>query len=154
MLERIKSEFPELYTKTGKFSKKEPKRYKCECGHTFNRTKNKRIGGIGFGFIVCEECGEKGKRNEVHGIWKRMINNQIEQEDFLLKTIKEHKEISKETLSELATKEFEEVTREALGSLCYFGYLMIQKKNVNGVETIHYSIKEGVDTESRYQTLY
>lgn len=154
MFKRMKSEFPELYTKTGKLSKKKPKHFVCECGHTFNRTQNQTVGGFKIGVIICEECGNSGKKNVAHDVWERMMNTQMQQEDFLLEVIKERGSIEKKELIQLQEEAFpgnyESYERKALGYLCYFGYLNVKKEVTNDKNLFYYSINPEIDTDSRY----
>lgn len=157
MFERMKNEFPELYTKTGKLSKRSPKRFICECGHTFNRYRTQTVGGFKLGVLVCDECGELGKRNPAYSIWERMVSTQMQQEDFLIEIIKEKGSIEKKELIQLQEKAFpdtcESYERTALGYLCYFSFLKVQKKIIDGEKVFSYSINPEIDTDRRYAIL-
>lgn len=151
MVSKVKETFPELYTKRGELSKREPKKYQCSCGHPFFKLKTTlRLPGITFASPICEQCGKKAKENIAYNIWKRMENHQLEQEDFILNTVAERTVIEKKELESLLAEQFQETT-QALGTLVYFGYLIVdaQKRDEEGV--VEYRINSLKDLENRYE---
>lgn len=153
MMSKVKDEFPDIYTKQGKIRKREPKKYKCDCGHSFSRLKTVGdFGGIKFGSPICPGCGNKAKDNLSHNVWKRAINGQFEEEDFILNTVKEHGLITKEDLQEILSNKFGNNTN-ALGTLVYFGYLNVDAKKRDDLGIIEYSINPKKSLESRYELI-
>ncbi|KXY51332.1 hypothetical protein AT268_33165 [Bacillus cereus] len=152
MLSVVKKEFPELYTKRGVVKKQKPKQFKCDCGNEFNKTKKVNFGWVGFAIPVCSECGGKAKKSVLYNIWKRMINNQIEQEDFILNVVMSNPSISKERIQMLLAEKFDE-SREALGYLVYFGYLQVDKEKRDTLKHIEYTVNQEKDLSHRYEIL-
>lgn len=152
MLSVVKKEFPELFTKKGVVRKTEPKRYKCQCGNTFNKVKRYNMGGLGFGIPVCSECGERAEKSVTNKIWSRLINHQIEQEDFILNAVMNNPSISKEQLNSLLNEKFATKTN-ALGHLVYFGYLPVDKEKRDTLKIIEYKINKEKDLLHRYEKL-
>lgn len=153
MLLKIPVEYPELYTKKGELSKREPKKYICECGHAFNKTQKLNFPGIGFAIPVCTECGNKGKASTAHGIWKRMKNRQIEQEDYILEVVTERSSIQYEELEQIMRARFEGYSGEALRYLVYFGYMNVDKELRDNQGIVVYSINRKKDLVARYENL-
>jgi hypothetical protein len=152
MLSTVKKEFPELYTKKGELRKTEPKRFVCKCGHAFNKTKSVRVGGIVFGVRACEKCGEKVKESPSYSIWKRMINNQIEQEDFILNEVIQNSNIEKDQLQELINNQFK-TDDHALGHLVYFGYLQVDTEKRDTLNRIEYTVNPNKNLSARYERI-
>jgi hypothetical protein len=146
MASKVYVYFPEIYTKSGALKKREPKKYICDCGHEFSKTVAVRLPGITFGLKTCEKCGRKGKDNPAYNVWKRMVNKQIEQEDFILNTVKERGIITREDLENLLNQSFKEHT-DALGTLVYFGYLNVNddKRDHLGIVEYHINPKKSLD---------
>jgi NAD-dependent SIR2 family protein deacetylase len=153
MLEKIKTEFPELYTQKNKLRKTSPKRFQCECGNEFNKTQSVRYGGIGFSIPRCEECGKKAKETKAFIVWTRMIDNQIEEEDFILELVKMHKTIVKEEVQTKTKSVFKNSRGKALSHLVYFGYLQVdkEKRDINGI--VEYSINDKKNSNNRYERI-
>lgn len=152
MLPNVKKEFPELFTQKGELKKREPKRYRCHCGHEFSKTKLVKLPGITFGVAACDKCSGKGKESDSYSVWKRMVNNQIEQEDFILKTVQKHPSISKEELEILIKGQFKKDTH-ALGHLVYFGYLKVDDEKRNQHGQIEYTINPKKNLSKRYERI-
>lgn len=152
MLSVVKNEFPDLYTKRGLVRKTEPKRYKCKCGNSFNKIQRFNVGGLGFGIPVCTECGERAEKSVANKIWSRLINHQIEQEDFILNAVIDNPSISKEQLNTLLNEKFATKTN-ALGHLVYFGYLTVDKEKRDTLKIIEYKINKEKDLLHRYEKM-
>lgn len=152
MVSKVKDEFPELYTKQGVLKKREPKKYKCDCGYEFSKTKNTSVMGMTFGSPICEKCRNRGKENITYNIWMRMKNTQIEQEDFILNTVKEYGTIRMEELEDLLFNTFSERTN-AIGTLVYFDYLTVDAIKKEKWNMIEYSINTKKVLDERYELI-
>lgn len=151
MLTNVQNEFPEIFTKQGNLKKREPKKYKCDCNNDFSKTKiTAKIMGLTFASPICDKCGKKGKENLAYNVWKRMINHQVEQEDFILNIVQERVTIIKEELEELVLNNFSEKTN-ALGTLVYFGYLKVDTKKRDKWGIVEYSINQKKNLEKRFE---
>lgn len=153
MLSTVKEEFPEIYTKAGKLRKQEPKRFLCSCGHAFNKTKNTRVGGFVFGSPICEKCGNRAKEAKSYSVWKRMIDGQIEIEDFILNVVTEHPSIEKEELMKKVEDAFPKHHANALGHLVYFGYLEVDKEKRDTMNRVEYTINPNKNLSKRYERI-
>ncbi|MCK1999889.1 hypothetical protein MZM54_00645 [[Brevibacterium] frigoritolerans] len=153
MLSRIKNEFPELFTIKGMLKKVAPKRYKCECGNEFNQTKTINFGGIGFSIATCNKCQKKAKESIAYIIWMRMVNNQIEHEDFILDVVRKSATITKEDLNLEVNNQFKNYTGKALSHLVYFGYLNVNIRKRDELGIIEYSINLNKDNTNRYERI-
>lgn len=149
MYSEVKNLFPELYTRRGTLTKREPKKYVCSCGHTFNRTVSLRVGGIVFGQKTCEKCGKRATDSTAYNVWKRMVNGQVEQEDFILNTVKSSKTMIKEELKEQLNKQFTSSTN-ALITLVYFDYLLVNESKRENEGIIEYTVNLNKDLNKRY----
>lgn len=152
MLSTVKNDFPELFTQKGELRKQKPKRFQCKCGHKFNKTKSVRLGGIGFGIPNCDKCGEKAKESTSYSVWKRMINNQIEQEDFILNVVIEKPSILKEDLQAIINEKFS-IDAHALGHLVYFGYLQVDANKRDTMNRVEYTINPNKNLSARLERI-
>ncbi|MEK3956097.1 MULTISPECIES: hypothetical protein [unclassified Psychrobacillus] len=153
MLEMIQQEFPEIFTKHKKLTKRQPKIYVCSCGNEFNKTKKYNVGGLGFGIPYCEKCGNKAFTSKAYIVWSRMENNQIEEEDFILKMLGDHGQLNKEDLMAKLKENFPNTSGRALGFLVYYGYLNVDKKLRDEDGIIKYSINDQKNNKKRYEKL-
>jgi hypothetical protein len=154
MLTRVKSEFPELFTKKDETLKKNaPKRFKCECGNEFNKTKSLHFCGIGFAIPACEKCDRKAKESRSFIIWTRMVHNQIEHEDFILDLVQKHTTIVKDDLESALNKQFKDRYSKALSHLVYFGYLNVDPYKRDELGIIEYFINTSKDLNNRYERI-
>jgi hypothetical protein len=161
MLPKIKIDFPELYTKTGKLRKKEPYRFKCDCGNEFNKkTATGRNLVMTFATSRCKLCGSKAKETAAYNVWKRMINNQIEQEDFILKVVSANPFILRERLETIVESVFQKDNNtlfkkdvNALGHLVYFGYIKVNEHKRDVMKVIEYTINENKELSKRYERI-
>lgn len=158
MSDRMKEEFPKLYTYHGKVSKKAPKKYKCDCGNEFNKTKKHRVGGVVFGIKECPECGDRAKNSLDYDIWSRLVVGDIKKEDYILTEIIKKGVVDKKTILEKLNNKFEDAEdylghSTALGTLCYFGYLKVNKYKRDELGKIEYSVNENKDLQNRYKTI-
>lgn len=158
MLPHIKVEFPELYTKKGTFRKRSPRRYECPCGNLDLKKTKTRLSSMVFTSQTCRNCSERVKETEIYHIWERMKRNQIEQEDFILQTVHEHKHIVKKELEELLYEKFRRDTNvlraiNPLGFLVYYNYLRVDAllREEHGV--IEYSINPNKELSKRYERI-
>ena len=153
MIFRMKDEFPELFTKQGFLKKREPKKYKCSCGHTFSKTKKTNIlMGIQFAIPLCDVCGEKGTDNIAYNVWVRLNNKQMEQEDFILNTVNKHGTITKEEVERKLSNSFLKKT-DALSTLVYYGYLQVDAVKRDKWNMIEYSINPNKELDKRYELI-
>lgn len=153
MLNQIKDEFPELFTKKGTLSKAAPKRYICACGNQFNKTKSISFGGIGFAIPTCDNCYAKAKESIAYIIWTRMSNNQIEHEDFILELAKDRLTIEKSELQDILAKHFPKYDGKALSHLVYYGYLKVDIEKRDNFGIIEYSLNANKDRNKRYERI-
>lgn len=151
MKDRIKNDFPELYTKKGILTKTAPKRYECSCGNRFNKTKSISFGGLGFAIPTCDNCKNRAKLSVSYGIWNRMINNQIEHEDFILELVESRTAIEKIELEDALHKHFPKYDGWALSYLVYYGYLEVDKEKRDNSGEIIYSLNLDKDRYTRYE---
>lgn len=153
MLSRVRLEYPGIYTTKGKLKSREPKKYICDCGNGFSSLKSTFVtSGMKFGSPICKECGKKAKDNIEFNIWKRMVNDQIEQEDCIINIVMEHGCIQKETLDSLIKERFANKTN-ALGTLVYFGYLLVDKEKRDGTGVVEYSVNNKKDLSNRNELI-
>jgi len=153
MYSNVKSDFPDIFTKRGELIKREPKKYQCDCGHSHSTLKTTGfIMGMGFASSQCPKCGKRGKDNVSYNIWKRMINNQIREEDFILNIVLKEKTITKERLQTLLHEKFGKVSH-ALGTLVYFGYLHVDSEKRDNLGVVEYSINAKKNLNQRLELI-
>lgn len=154
-MEYVRKDFPQLFTKTGKFSEREPKKYICTAGHEFNRTRKLTIDGFVFGRMICPKCNQKGERRKEYGIWKRVTTGQLEVEEQILRILDKRKNVIKEHL-QLELDEYfgTDYNQDALGFLVYFGYLKVDTFLKDNHDIIRYSINQEMDWKKRYEHIW
>lgn len=153
MMSNLIKEFPEIHTKQGKLKKRQPEKYICDCGNKFSRLKTTgNFGGLKFGSPICSECGRRAKDNLSYNVWKRASLGQVEQEDFILNTVKEYGAITKDKLEVLILKRFQK-DKKALGNLVYFGYLNVNMEKRDKLGIIEYTINPEKNLEKRYELI-
>ena len=153
MFSKVKELFPELYTKRGELIKREPKKYKCKnCGDEFSKTEKVTLSGITFGFKTCDKCGHKGEDSISYNVWVRMKKDQVQQEDYILNEIAARGTILKDELQDLLNSKFNNKT-DALGTLVYFGYLIVDKEKRDKHGIIEYSLGNKENFENRFELI-
>ena len=108
--------------------------------------------GIVFGSPLCKKCGKKAHHNVSYNVWTRMVNQQIDQEDYILNVVKEKGQIEKEELTMLLDEKYEVVTN-ALGHLVYYGYLKVDPTKKEKFNCIEYSVTTEKSLETRYELI-
>lgn len=155
MLGYLKEDFPELFTKKGKMTRQEPKKYICEAGHEFNRTQSLTIDGITFGRIICPKCNRKGQRKVSYAVWRRATTGQMEVEDFILQMIDKRKNVRQDHVyMELEENFGPNYNQAALGFLVYHGYLKVDQALKGEHNIIRYSINPEKDWKKRYENVW
>ena len=152
MLPRVRKEFPELYTNKGELRKREPMRYKCDCGNSFSEMKKVNYNGYVIMYPICNLCGEKANLSTSYKVWKRMVNKQIEQEDFILKVVNNNPFITKTSIQRLMKMQFENDVN-ALAHLVYFGYLKVNEEKRDRLDILEYTVNSKKDLTSRYENI-
>lgn len=152
MLPTVKSEFPNLFTKKGVLKKKAPIRFDCTCGHHFTKTSTARLLDLVFSIHTCPECGKRVKESPNFSVWKRMMDHQIEAEDFILETVLNRGAILKDDLKPLIQERFGKENR-ALGFLVYFGYLKVDIEKRDTLNIVEYTINPEKVLNKRYERI-
>lgn len=155
MLSSVKEEFPEIFTKVkGTLRKNGVKRFNFDhCGHSSDSAKGSLFMSALLGIKQCKKCGGDVKESIAYSVWKRMLDNQIEEEDFILNMVQEHGVILKDDLKAMIESRYGKDDSEALGFLCYFGYLNVDRDKRDNLGIIEYSINSDKNLSKRYERI-